>query len=203
MRNLLYIFICLSIVSCSLDETTLYSESFGVVYKSQDDKLYFRSDEGQVLIPTHDVSSFVGAGDRVWTTYSIEEESPNKDTLKVLPYRITQIKALELRAKSEINDVGVDLWNVWIAQNFLTLDFRIRANNADKIKDHEYALVSRKSNDTLFIDFKHDSKGDNEGVLCRTAIAVKLDNTNTTESTIAVNYKDLLGNKQTIYRAIK
>lgn len=112
-----------------------------------------------------------------------------------------------LQNESKLNDVGIDLWTLWIAQGFLTFDFRIRAKDPDKLKEHEYALVvqQKEVTDTLSIDFRHDDGGDNYGVLCRTAVALKLNELRIAADSvvIAINYKNLAGTKHTEYRKYK
>jgi hypothetical protein len=207
MKRLFLIGIILWLYSCSLEETGDYSESFGVVKMSGNETLYIESDEGEVLIPSQNISTFAEAGDRVWVSYSIESKNSKSDTLIISLYRESLIMTMNLQTESKLNDDGIDLWAVWITQGFLTFDFRIRADNQDKIKDHEYALVSAKQgiNDTVFIDFRHDAKGDNKGVLCRTAVALKLENIYAPNDSIiiALNYKNLNGTKQTEYRMYK
>jgi hypothetical protein len=200
--------IILCIYSCSFEEDSgYYSDSFGVVKLSSNNTLYITSDEGKVLIPDEDISSFVMVGDRVWASYTIEKENANHDTLHILPYRITRVMPLTLQNESKLNDVGIDLWTVWISQDFLTFDFRIRANDPDKLKEHKYALVSphNEIKDTLFINFIHDDGGDNYGVLCRTAVALKLSNLRIEKESIviAVEYTNFSGVKQKEYQIYK
>jgi hypothetical protein len=185
-----------------------YNDSFGVVKLLNDDSPYIESDNGEILIPNQSISSFVEPGDRIWISYTVENE--RRDTLTILPYRITRIMHLELQSESNLKDVGIDLWTAWIAQGFLTFDFRIRANDPNKLKEHEYALVSsqngqREISDTLFINFRHDDGGDNYGVLCRTAVTLKLSDLKIANDSvvIAIDYKNLYGIKQTEYRLYK
>jgi hypothetical protein len=165
------------------------------------------SDEGEVLIPDQSISSFVETGDRVWISYTIEKENAKQDTLTIVPYRITRITPLKLQHESTLNESGVDLWTVWIAQGFLTFDFRIRARDPEEIKEHQYALVASQNEvaDTLFINFRHDDGGDNYGVLCRTAVALKLSDLNIAQDsvTLAIDYKNLNGIRQKEYRTYK
>ncbi|MDR2026576.1 MAG: NigD-like protein [Prevotellaceae bacterium] len=186
------------------NETGYYSDSFGVVRLSGDRTLYFKTDEGEVLIPNQNVSSFVEAGDRVWLSYTVEEESANLDTLTISPYRITRVMPLELQSESKLKNDGINLWTVWVAQDFLTFDFRIRANDPDKLKDHEYALVAPQKEivDTLFISFIHDAGNDSYGTLSRTAVTLKLDELKMAKDSVilAIDYRSLEGAKQTEYR---
>jgi hypothetical protein len=176
--------------------------------------LYIESDEGEILIPTQSISSFVQEGDRVWTSYLIiEDANPRKDTLLIEPYRVSHIMPVQIDRDANSNYTGVnyqsdniDVWNIWVSQGFLTVDFRIRALNQEKIKDHNYILALQKETaDTLVINFIHDAQGDNSGVLCRTAIALKLSDIpiNNDSLIIALNFKNLDGTKQTEYRMVK
>jgi hypothetical protein len=218
MKKLFLIVILISLYSCSLDESGLYSESFGVVKNSASlaagNTLYIESDEGEILIPTQSISSFVQEGDRVWTSYSIiEETNVRKDTLLIEPYRVSHIMPIQLEKSSNSDHTGdnfqtdnIDLWEIWVSQGFLTIDFRIRAVNQEKIKDHEYTLaIQKESADTLVINFIHDAKGDNSGILCRTAIALKLSDIPIINNSliIALNFKNLNGIRQTEYRTVK
>ncbi|MDR1581868.1 MAG: hypothetical protein LBS55_01175 [Prevotellaceae bacterium] len=203
---LISIILCIS--SCSLEEDSgYYSDSFGVVKPSGNNSLYIKSDKGEILIPNQNISSFVTAGDRVWISYTVEKENVNRDTLIILPYRITNVMPLTLQTSTTLNNTGVDMWTIWVAQGFLTFDFRIRAKDPEKLKEHEYALVSlqKEIKDTLFIDFFHDDGGDNYGVLCRTAVTLKLSDLKIANDsvTIVVDYKDLHGIKQTEYQMYK
>jgi hypothetical protein len=199
--------IFLGICSCSFEEEGYYSDSFGVVKLFSDDTPYIESDDEEILIPTQSISTFVEPGDRIWISYTVENENAKRDTLKILPYRITGVMPVSLQNESKLNDVGIDLWTLWIAQGFLTFDFRIRAKDPDKLKEHKYALVAKQQevSDTLSIDFLHDDGGDNYGVLCRTAVALKLNELKiaTDSVVIAVNYKSLAGTKYTEYRKYK
>jgi hypothetical protein len=206
--SLFFVGIILCLYSCSLeDEGGDYRDSFGVVKLSGDNKQYIASDENEVLIPSQNVSSFVETGDRVWISYNIEKENPNRDTLTILPNRITRIMPLELQNEAKLNEDGIDLWTVWVAQDFLTFDFRIRARDQETMKEHKYELASlrKESTDTLFINFRHDADGDNYGVLCRTAVALKLNNLKIANDSvvIVIDYKNLNGIKQTEYRTYK
>jgi hypothetical protein len=197
--------VVLCVFSCSLDEEAgYYSDSFGVVRLFNNGMQYVESDEGEVLIPNQSISSFVETGDRVWISYAVEKENAKKDSLTILPYRITRVMPLDLQRESTLNENGIDLWTVWIAQGFLTFDFRIRAKDPEKIKDHQYALVSpqREIADTLFINFRHDDGGDNYGVLCRTAVTLNLSNLNVAQDSVvlAIDYTNLSGIKQKEYR---
>jgi hypothetical protein len=200
------IIITLCLYSCDLEDTGYYSDSFGVV-KLSGNMQYIASDEGETLIPSQNVSQYVETGDRVWISYTVEQENAKRDTLKILPYRVTRIMPLELQNEATLNEDGIDLWTVWVAQDFLTFDFRIRAKDQDKMKDHKYALVSpqREITDTLFINFRHDADEDNYGVLCRTAVTLKLNDLKTANDSvvIAVDYKNLNGTRQTEYRTYK
>jgi hypothetical protein len=195
----------LCVCSCSLEEDSgYYSDSFGVVRNFSDNTLYIESDEKEILIPNQSISEFVDKGDRVWISYTVEQENEKRDTLTVSPYRITRVMLLPLQNESNLKESGVDLWTAWIAQGFLTFDFRIRAKDPEKLKEHEYALVSPQKEiaDTLFINFRHDDGGDNYGVLCRTAVTLNLSDLKIANDSvvIAVDYKNLNGVKQTEYR---
>jgi hypothetical protein len=198
--------ITLCLYSCNFEDAGYYSDSFGVV-KLSGNMQYIASDEGETLIPSQNVSQYVETGDRVWISYTVEQENARRDTLTILPYRVTRIMPLELQNETKLNEDGIDLWTVWVAQNFLTFDFRIRAKDQDKMKDHKYALVSpqKEITDTLFINFRHDAGEDNYGVLCRTAVTLKLNNLKTANDSvvIAIDYKNLKGVKQTEYRTYK
>jgi hypothetical protein len=202
------IFLCL--FSCTFEEDGgYYDDAFGVVKSSTDNKngLYIEGDDGTILIPDQSVSSFVSRGDRVWVSYAFEEKVPKPDTLIISPYRITRIVPMTIQPVTNLKNDGIDLWTVWVAQNFLTFDFRIRAKDPDKLKDHKYALVSpqKEIGDTLSIEFLHDAGNDLYGVLCRTAMTLKLDElTLAKDSTvIAVTYINLSGTKQTEYCVYK
>jgi hypothetical protein len=200
--------VVLCICSCSLEEDSgYYSDSFGVVRHFSDNTPYIESDEKEILIPNQSISAFVGAGDRVWISYTIEQENARRDTLTVSPYRITRIESLSLQNESKLKESGIDLWTAWIAQGFLTFEFRIRPKDPEKLKEHEYALVASQKEiaDTLFINFRHDDGGDNYGVLCRTAVTLNLDSLKISSDSVvlAVDYKNLDGIKQTEYRMYK
>jgi hypothetical protein len=195
----------LCIYSCTLEEDEgYYTNSFGVVKHLNGNTPYIESDESEILVSNQSISSFVEEGDRVWVSYTVENENKKRDTLTIIPYRITRVMPLNLQSEPKPNDNGVDLWTIWVAQGFLTFDFRIRAKDPDKIKEHEYALVSlqREIGDTLFVDFQHDAKGDINGVLCRTAVALKLSDLKIANDSvvIAISYKSLDGTKHTEYR---
>jgi hypothetical protein len=189
-----------------LEETGYYSDSFGLV-KLSGSMQYIESDEGETLIPSQNVSAFVETGDRVWISYTVEQENAKRDTLTILPYRVTRIMPLKLENETELSEDGIDLWTVWLAQGFLTFDFRIRAKDQEKMKDHKYALVSprKEITDTLFINFRHDAGEDNYGVLCRTAVTLKLDDLKIARDSlvIAVDYRNLNGVRQTEYRTYR
>jgi hypothetical protein len=195
--------VILCLYSCGLDDEGDYRESFGVVKLSENNTQYIISDGGEVLIPNQNMASFVEVGDRVWISYNIESESAKRDTLRIVPYRITHIVPLELQNEAKLNNDGVDLWTVWVAQDFLTFDFRIRAKDQEKMKEHKYELVSlrKEITDTLFINFRHDACDDNYGVLCRTAVALKLDDLRIANDSIVIviDYKNLDGIEQTEY----
>jgi hypothetical protein len=198
----------LLLYSCTLEEESgYYSDSFGVVNLSEDKTLYIKSDEGEILIPNESISNYVTPGDRIWASYAVEKENITKDTLIISPYRITPVTPIKLQSKTNLKNDGIDLWTVWIAQNFLTFDFKVRSNNPNKLKDHEYALIASQTEiiDTLFISFIHDAGNDNSGTLYRTAITLKLDELRTAKDSVifAIDYKTLDGVNLTEYRTYK
>jgi hypothetical protein len=199
--------VILCLYSCNLEEGGDYRDSFGVVKLSSNNVQYIASDAGEVLIPSQSMSSFVESGNRVWVSYNIEKENLKRDTLIILPNRITHIMPLGLQNEATLNEDGIDLWTVWVAQNFLTFDFRIRAKNQETMKEHRYELVSsqNKITDTLFVNFRHDAGEDNYGIMCRTAVTLKLNDLRiaTDSIVIAIDYKKISGIKQTEYRIYK
>jgi hypothetical protein len=211
-RGFFLISIVFCIYSCTLEEEAgyagYYSDSFGVVRLFGDGTPYIESDEEEILIPNQNIFDWVEVDDRVWVSYTVEKANEKRDTLTIEPYRITCVMPLNLQSETTLNDNGIDLWTVWIAQGFLTFDFRIKAKDPEKIKEHEYALVSSQKEivDTLFINFKHDDKGDNYGVLCRTAVALKLSDLRIASDSvvIAIDYKNINdGVTKTEYRIYK
>jgi hypothetical protein len=195
----------LLLYSCGVEGGSTYSESFGVVGKTDDGALYVKSDEGVTIIPVQDISSIVEAGDRTWLSYEIESEEATTNTMKVTPYRVTRILQVSLQNESTIGEDGLDLWKVWVAQGFLTFDFRVLATDYNHVKNHEYELIVKKeSADTLYTVLKHDAKGDNQkGVMCRTAVTMKVQELSSYKNliVIAVEYKELGANgaMQTLY----
>jgi hypothetical protein len=204
MKSLVVVICCFCLYACEFDPRE-FGESFGVVYSaSPDGKLYVKDDNGAILIPVQDISTLVDikAGSRVWTTYAIESQNYKGDTLNIDPYRISDIRIMPLQTSDTDDRDGIDIWRAWFAQGFLTFDFSILAQDPDNIKEHEYALVLQKySNDTAYIHFKHNAQDDNQGQNCRTAIAMSLQPfAETPQVVFAVQYTDLYGFKQTIYR---
>jgi hypothetical protein len=195
----------LLLYSCGIEGGSTYAESFGVVGKNEDGSLYVKSDEGVTIIPVQDISSIVEPGDRTWISYEIESEEATTNTMKVTPYRVTRILQVSLQNESAISEDGLDLWNVWFAQGFLTFDFRVLATDYNQVKNHDYALIIKKeSADTLYTVLKHDAKGDNrKGVVCRTAVTMKVQELSSYKNliVIAVEYKELgeKGAMRTLY----
>jgi hypothetical protein len=198
----------LFLYSCTFEEETgYYNDSFGVVNLSENKALYIKSDEGETLIPNQSISDFVLSGDRVWVSYAVEKENVNKDTLTISPYRITPITPMILQKATTLKDDGIELLTIWVAQDFLTFDFKVRSNDHNRLKTHEYALVSLQTEiiDTLFINLVHDAGNDNAGTLYRTAVTLKLNELKTAKDSIifAIDYNTLGGVKQREYRIYK
>lgn len=195
--------------SCDFEQTTgSYNETFGVAFEGDDGAIFIQSDNGEILIPNENLSSILDVGDRVWISYVVKSSDEQSKTLRVSPYRVLSVSIANLSRTSTVtNDDGVDLREVWVAQNFLTFDFHIRAKDQNEIKNHQYVLLRKEeNNDTLNIKFIHDAQTNIGTQSCRTAVALNLDEFmfQSKISTLAIEYKDLLdGTQKIIYRTLK
>ncbi|MDR0560507.1 MAG: hypothetical protein LBG92_10070 [Prevotellaceae bacterium] len=195
--KLLYAFFLLILqYSCSINTNVgYYFESFGVAQLSpENDQMCIYNDENQLLIPKEDISSTVSAGERAWISYTVEAENEEKNVLTVTSSRVTAITTLKLQSVADIDDNGIDIWNIWLAQNFLTLDFKIHVNDWNEVKNHRFALIEQgEKNDTLSIKFIHDAANSEGSAEFRTAVALNMNDIYDRQniSTLAIEYKDI------------
>jgi hypothetical protein len=192
--------------SCDFEQTTgSYNETFGVAFEADDGSLFIRSDNGEIIVPDESLTTILDGGDRVWISYTIKSSDEQTKTLHVRPYRVLSVAIANLsRESTATTDDGVDLREVWIAQNFLTFDFHVRAKDQNAIKNHQYILIQKSIiNDTLNIKFIHDAQANTGTLSCRTAVALNLDDLPAQSKilTLAIEYKDLLdGTLKMVYR---
>jgi hypothetical protein len=181
MKKVIWLFAILA-TSCFIEnENDELYQSYGVVKEDADTsgKLYIRSDQGKVLIPT--LSNLVSNEDRdkrVWMKFSTSDDIKS-DTIKVNVYDLQEITQIDF--KQENNDLivsdKVSLQDIWIAQGYLTLIMNVAAASENSLQKHLYTMYSDMEivNDTVRMEFKYDRKNDSHNAQFDKVVALKLD----------------------------
>jgi hypothetical protein len=174
--HLLNLLLCFGLASCWDDTPVVQHEAFGVA-ESSGGKLCIRDDSGGLLTPAQAITPFVDEGNRLWALFS-SEHAPNGQNLDINLFDITKLYACALQTGGldTLGNDSVELNKIWIAQGFLTLDIMVTAEDEYTLKTHTYAMYSDMNieNDTLYIDFRHNAKGDTDREKYRTGVAMKL-----------------------------
>jgi hypothetical protein len=167
--------------SCSKDDESekLY-QSYGVVREDVNisGKLYIRSDNGKVIVPT--LSGFLANDSkdrRVWMMFSINNNI-NSDTIKANIYDF--LKITDMDVKSENDELKSDVvypQAIWVAQDYLTMIIDVMAGSETSLKNHAYTVYSDFEivNDTVRMEFKYDRNNDALNKQFSKIVALKLD----------------------------
>ncbi|MDR1886743.1 MAG: hypothetical protein LBQ70_02400 [Prevotellaceae bacterium] len=179
--------------SCQQIEPKLYAEYFAVIKSGAGEK-YFYTDDGLSLYPPKFDPKWGEAGDRIlvgffYNPVGLTEETTglavSVDNLARIP---THKSALPPTAADSVM-TGKFLFDAsqnitaaaWAAQNYLTVQFWVKYNDAAK---HTFGFIEENEkykNDTLFLRLWHNSKETNENKSSYNYIALDL-----------VNYADVL-----------
>jgi hypothetical protein len=179
MKKFLCLFAILA-VSCSIDnENETFYQTYGVVKEdvNTNGKLYVRSDDGKVVIPA--ISSILSNDDRdkrVWMTFSTSDDVKS-DTIKANVYDFLRITEIEFSTENEgSGSDNVDLREIWLAQDYLTMVMKVRAGSENSLKNHQYFMYSNTENvnDTVRMEFKYDRKNDAGSSEFNKILALKL-----------------------------
>ena len=200
--------ICMIAVSCSKssDNAELY-ETIGVVAEDANigGKLYVVSDNGKIVYPTASVLSINDRDARVWMLYSIENDA-NADTLKAVVYqflRVTTAKVQTEGADTLKNDDVVEMFNIWVAQNYLTFSMKLYAYSPTSLDKHKYAIYLNPAtapSDTLHLELRYDRNRDANNTYYNKLLAVKMSDIYTaaavnSASVLAIKYRHENGDK--------
>jgi hypothetical protein len=167
--------------SCSTDsDSDVFYQSYGVVKENAgtSGKLYIRSDEGKIIIPT--LSSLISNEDRdkrVWMIYSTNDDV-RLDTIKANMYDFIKITQIDFkRENDDITSDEVSLQEIWVAQDYLTLIMDVAAGSENSLKNHLYNMYSDTNvvNYPVRREFKYDRKNDSRNVRFKKIVALKLD----------------------------
>jgi hypothetical protein len=182
MKKFFYLFAAITIIaSCSSDnDSEKFYESFGVVKENGDasGKFHVRSDNGKVIVPTtSNILSLDDRDRRVWLLFSTNGNI-DLDTIKASVYDFIRVPEMSFTYEfDELKSDIVTLNNMWIAQNYLTLRMKVRANSENSLKNHKYTMYSDLEfrSDTLQMEFKYDNNDDAYGTEFSEIVALKLD----------------------------
>ena len=173
---LMSLFACFGLASCWDDEPVVQHEAFGVAENSSG-KLCVRDDGGGLLVPSQPINQFADEGDRVWVLFS-SAHAPSGQVLDVNLFDITKLYACEVQSGGldTLGNNSVELNRIWVAQGFLTVDIMVMAGDEYSLKEHAYAIYSDMhiEKDTLYMELRHNAKGDSEEHKYRTGVAMKV-----------------------------
>jgi hypothetical protein len=198
------------VASCSLDESddgSLY-QSYGVVKEEANasGRLYVRSDEGKVIIPSlSSLLSNENRDSRVWMLFSTADDIKS-DTIKANVYDFLKITQMDFKLQNDesISD-DVYLAKIWTAQDYLTLIMDVTASSENSLKNHKYTMYLNEESvndveheqvsDTVRMEFKYDRNNDAPGTKFTKIVALKLDN-KVNARVLVVKYKTATGFKE-------
>ena len=190
--------------SCIFYDDTERLEAFGVVINdsgipsSNRKSRYILSDEGKKLFPDWDLYEYIGS--RVWIIYNIDSESKPGEQDIILQ---DMVKLREIQLQTGVPDTlrneKTGMRKVWIAHNYLTIDLDVAANSSESIKKHVFAVYSDKTvkNDTVYMELRHDMKGDDGYNFFRTGLAINLPEQGINKN-IVISFKYLDSNNEQI-----
>jgi hypothetical protein len=208
MKKILWLVMTIFIVSCSIDDNNneaLY-QVYGVIKEdaSTSGKLYVRSDNGHVIVPT--LSNLLSNDDRdsrVWMLFSTNDNE-NSDTIKANIYDFLKITEIDFKTQSdESSSDEVYLQEIWIAQDYLTMVMDVSASSETSLKNHKYTMYSDLEivNDTVRMEFKYDRNNDSNNAKFNKIVAMKLyDKVEVTDSkslVLVIKCKTNTGDKET------
>jgi hypothetical protein len=188
-------------VSCSSDKDdneTLY-EVCGVIKEDSNisGKLYIRSDDGKVIIPSlSNLLSNKDCDSRVWIMFSTDNDLKS-DTIKANVYDFLIITQMDFRTQNDesVSD-NVSLRKIWVAQDYLTLIMDVTASSENSLKNHKYTMFLDEElinnieevRDTVHLEFKYDRNNDSNTQSFAKMVALKLDG-KINAKTLAIKYK--------------
>jgi hypothetical protein len=167
-------------VSCSIDNEneTLY-ETFGVVKEdvNTNGKLYVRSDNGKVIIPASSMLTNDDRDQRVWMSFFTGDDVKS-DTVKANVYEFLTITQVTFKGENDdLVSSDVDLKDIWLAQDYLTMIMKVKAGSKSSLENHRYIMYSSTENvnDTVRMEFKYDRNSDAGNSEFNKVVALKLD----------------------------
>jgi hypothetical protein len=183
MKRFFWLLTVFLIVSCSNDDKSEnLHQSYGVVKEdvstNASGKLYIRSDNGKIIVPTlSNPLSNDYKDSRVWILFSTNNDIQS-DTVKANLYDLLKITNMEFKnrddeSKSDI----VYLQDIWIAQDYLTLIMDVAAGSENSLRNHKYTVYSDLEviNDTVRMEFKYDRNNDALNTRFSKIVTLKLD----------------------------
>jgi hypothetical protein len=167
--------------SCSTNnENDVLYQSYGVVKEDANTsgKLYIRSDEGNIIIPT--LSSLISNEDRdkrVWMMF-FTSDNVQSDTIRANVYDFLKITSIDFKKENDDSTSDeVRSPKIWVAQDYLTLIMEVTAGSENSLQNHQYTMYSDTIvvNDTVRMEFKYDRKSDSHNSRFNKIVALKLD----------------------------
>jgi hypothetical protein len=206
MKRFFLVLTTIILASCDIDEENkeeLY-QSYGVVREdaSTSGKLYVKSDDGKVIIPS--ISNFLSNDDRdsrVWMLFSTGDDVKS-DTIKANVYQFLIVTQMDAKTQNdETTSDDVDLKEIWIAQDYLTLTMDVTASSENSLKYHKYIMYFDQEvvDDTVRMEFKYDRNNDATTTKFTKIVALKLDDKISAVSdsvVLSVKYKASTGVKE-------
>ncbi len=165
------VIVSLFLVSCNDEETypsTYYYTTRATVTSVEGESLTLRTDEGDELTIVSDYSGYAPKrGQRSLITYSIENgDNGVYNASLATAYDILTKDVVELTANNE-SDMGNDpihLYDTWCAGGYLNVNFvfNTSGNVTHYVNLVENTLVENPVDGEIYLEFKHNARGDNE-----------------------------------------
>ncbi|MDR2382401.1 MAG: hypothetical protein LBD76_00735 [Prevotellaceae bacterium] len=209
MKKIFWILTTIVVASCSFDDNdneTLY-ETYGVVKEDANisGKLYVRSDDGKAVHPS--LSNLLSNEDRdtrVWMTFSTANDITSDTTIKANVYHFLRITPMDFKTYSdESASSTVYLWQMWVAQDYLTFVMDVNAGSENSLKEHKYTMYLKEEvNDTARMEFKYDRNSDTSAKSFTKVVALKLDD-KVNAKVLAIKFNTDSGIKEKFVQYIK
>jgi hypothetical protein len=207
MKKFFLILTTIILASCNFDDENneeLY-QSYGVIKEdaNTNGKLYVRSDDGKVIIPS--ISNLLLNDDRdsrVWMLFSTSD-NVKSDTIKANVYQFLIVTQMDVKTQNDKSVVSDDVYlrEMWIAQDYLTLTMDATASSENSLKYHTYTMYFDEEtvSDTVYMEFKYDRNNDATTSKFTKIVALKLDNKINVDSdsvVLSIKYKTTTGLKE-------
>ncbi len=202
----------LSLISCSDDDSAdyvTYYSARATVTSEYNQGLTLQTDGGNLLTVVSDYSGYAPqVGQRTMVTYSVESGDDNvydANLHSACNLLTKQIVTMTANNELDMGDDPIHLYDTWCAGGYLNVNFGFNTsgNVTHYVNLIENSLVQNPGDGKIYLEFRHNAKGDSEnyskrGTVCFDLLKYK-DGSNTI--TFVVKFTEFDG--KTTYKEIK